>query len=264
MKIDQPTLERFAAPRRRAQKCFRQGASPVLALLIMGGCAINSGVVQTGQNTFTVSRQAASGFSNYSELRPEAINEANQYCANQRQSAVMINIKDARQSSGPGDFPRAEVQFTCVDPTKIDSIMAECNEKRLKKEIRGYKASVECSTQRVVAARRERNYPYMDLVDLYEAARLVGAEKVDKGQITVAEYNFQLAELQTRIAAEEQRRGLAVANTQIAQTQAQAAAAQGNGAMLQGLAAFQAANRPPHPVNCTTTGPYNSRVTNCY
>lgn len=116
--------------------------------------------------------------------------------------------------------------------------MAECNEKRLKKEIRGYKASVECSTQRVVAARRERNYPYMDLVDLYEAARLVGAEKVDKGQITVAEYNFQLAELQTRIAAEEQRRGLAVANTQIAQTQAQAATAQGNGAMLQGLAAF--------------------------
>jgi hypothetical protein len=235
-----------------------------LALLPTSGCAVNPGVVQTGQNTFTVSRQAASGFSNYSELRPEAINEAKQYCANRQQSAVMINIKDARSSSGPGDFPRAEVQFTCIDPTKIDSILADCDEKRTKKEIRGYKAAVECSSQRVIAARREANYPYMDLVSLYEAARLVGAEKVDKGQITVAEYSFQLAELQTRIAAEEQRRGLAVVNTQIAQTQAQAAIAQGNGAMLQGLAAFQAANRTPRPLNCTTTGPYNSRMTNCY
>jgi len=237
------------------------------------GCAVNSGVVPTGENTFTVSRQAASGFSNFGVLKPDALNEANQYCTNQQKSLVVINSTEARPSSGPGDFPKAEVQFTCVDSTKIDSVIAECNERRLSKEIKGFKASVECSSPRVKAAWRERRYPYMDLVDVYEAARLVGAENLDKGKLTEAEYNLQLAELRSRFTAEAQRRSLAVANTQAAQAQAQAANTQAAAAILQGLSAFQTANRPapiqaptPTPqrsVNCITTGPYAMRSTNC-
>jgi hypothetical protein len=84
----------------------------------------------------------------------------------------------------------------------------------------------------------------MDLVNVYEAARLVGAENVDKGRITEAEYNLQLAEIRSRFSAEEQRRSLAVANTQAAQAQAQAANTQAAGVLLQGLSAFQTANRP--------------------
>jgi hypothetical protein len=236
------------------------------------GCAVNSGVVPIGPDTFTVSRQAASGFSNFGELKPDALNEANQYCTNRQKSLVVINSTEARPSSGPGDFPKAEVQFTCVDSTKIDSIIAECNEKRLKKEIKGFKASVECSSPSVKAAWRERRFPYMDLVDVYEAARLVGAENVDKGKLTEAEYTLQLAELRSRLATEEQRRNLAVANTQAAQAQAQAASTQATAAMLEGLSAFQAANRPApiqtpttpqRSVNCITTGPYALRSTNC-
>jgi hypothetical protein len=217
---------------------------PLVSLALVG-CAVNSGVVPVGQNTYMVSRQAASGFSNYGELKPEAINEANQYCAAQKQSAVLTNIRDARPTSGPGDFPRAEVQFTCVDPSKIDSILAECNEKRLKKEVKGYKGSVECSSPRVIAAWRERRYPYMDLIDVYEAARLVGAEKVDAGKLSEGEYKLQLAELQSRLTAEDQRRNLAIANTQIAQAQVQVADAQSKAAMLQGLSAFRMATNPP-------------------
>jgi hypothetical protein len=234
-----------------------------LAALATAGCAVNSGVVPIGQNTFMVSRQAASGFSDISELKPDALSEANQYCRNQQKSSVVSNIKEARPSSGPGDFPRAEVQFTCVDPNKINSIIAECNDKRLRKEITGFKAAVECSSTRVRDAWRERKYPYMDLVDVYEAARLVGAENVDKRKLTEAEYTLQLAELQSRISAEAQRRDLAVANTQAVQAQVQAANRQANAAMLQGLTALQMANRPPPTYNVNVCAAVPGQVDTC-
>jgi hypothetical protein len=78
---------------------------------------------------------------------------------------------------------------------------------------------------------RERRYPYMDLINVYEASRLVGAEKVDSGKITSAEYKLQLSELQSRITSEEQRRNLAVANSQAMQMQAQAENTAATGAL---------------------------------
>ena len=234
--------------------------------ICISGCAVNSGVVPVGQNTFMVSRQAASGFSNISNLKPEALSEANQYCTTQQKSLVVTNVIEARPTSGPGDFPRAEVQFTCWDATKIDGIIAECNDRRLKKEIKGFRAVVQCSSPRVVAAWRERQYPYMDLINVYEAARLVGAENVDSGKISEAEYKLQLAELQSRLVAEDQRRGLSIANTQAAQAQAQAANTQAHAAMLQGLSAFQMANRPRQPaqnLNVTICNPGGLQADTC-
>jgi hypothetical protein len=62
---------------------------------------------------------------------------------------------------------------------------------------------------------------------------LVGAEKIDRGEITEAEFQVQLAELGTRVASEEERRRSLNHQAEAAQTfQAQAA-------MLQGLSAFQ-------------------------
>jgi hypothetical protein len=55
---------------------------------------------------------------------------------------------------------------------------------------------------------------------------------LDKGRLTEAEYNFQLAELWSRLTAEAQKRNLAVANTQAAQDEAQAADRQATAAML--------------------------------
>jgi hypothetical protein len=176
---------------------------------------------------------------------------------------VVLNIKEAKPSSGPGDFPKAEVQFICWDATKIDAIIAECNEKRIKKEINRFKAAVECSSPRVMAAWRERKYPHMDLIDVYEAARLVGAENVDNGKLSEAEYKLQLAELKSRLAAEDQRRGLAVASTQAVQAQAQAADMQAHAAMLQGLSAFQSANRPRRTYNVNVCNRVSGQVDTC-
>lgn len=154
--------------------------------------------------------------------------------------------------------------------TQAEAVMLECREKRLRKELKTIQASVECSNPRVYAIYRDAGDINLDLVNVYLAARLVGAENVDKGKITEGEYQLQLAELNSRIVDEKRRRAMANADMQMRQTQvaaqAQAAQAQSSAAMLQGLAALQSANRPriSNSLNCSTTGPYAMRTTNCF
>jgi hypothetical protein len=67
-------------------------------------------------------------------------------------------------------------------------------------------------------------------------------------QVTLAEYQLQLAELNARITEERRRRNFANADLQLreveASAQPQAAQAQSAAALLQGLAVLQSANRP--------------------
>jgi hypothetical protein len=244
--------------------CRCQPTVAIACAALVAGCAVNSGVVPVGQNSFMVSRQVATGFVNPGNLKPEAVQEAKQFCSDQKKTLVVTNVNGPRPSSGPGDFPRVELQFICWDPTTIDAINSECNEKRVRHEVKGYRGAVECSTPRIVAAWREGRFPYMDLIELYEAARLVGADNVDNGKLSEPEYKLQLAELRSRTTAEAQRRSLAATSAQAAEAQAQAAtiqaqaaSLQANAAMLQGLSAFQSANRPlpTYNVNVCNAGP---------
>jgi hypothetical protein len=143
---------------------------------------------------------------------------------------------------------------------KSEAAINECKDKRLRKELKTYKESAECSNPRVYAAWQEAGDPYLDLTGLLLAAKLVCAENMDKGKATEAECRLQVAELNSRLVSERQRRDQAVAQTR---TQAQAANAQSTAALLQGLAALDAANRS-NTINCTTTGPYAVRSTSCY
>jgi hypothetical protein len=116
-----------------------------------------------------------------------------------------------------------------------EAAVAECNEKRKRGELKSLKATVECSNPKVYAAWKEAGDPNLDLLNVLLAARLVGAENVDRGRITEAEYQLQLAQLNARITEEKRRRILADAQTSQALSTA---------ALLQGLAALQSANRP--------------------
>lgn len=80
----------------------------------LAGCASNPGVIKTGPNTYMVSRQGKTGFAGIAGLRAQAMNDANAYCAQQGKEAQMTS---AGQSSGVpifGNFPRADIEFTCV------------------------------------------------------------------------------------------------------------------------------------------------------
>jgi len=110
-------------------------------------------------------------------------------------------------------------------------------------EIKSFKAEVECSNPKVYAAWKTAGDPNLDLLNVLLAAKLVGAEKVDKGQVTVAEYQLQLAELNARITEERRRRNFANADLRLREAevsaQTQAAQTQSAAALLQGLAALQ-------------------------
>jgi hypothetical protein len=86
----------------------------VIALVI--GCAVNTGIVSTGRNTYMVARQAATGFSGSGNLMAEALREADGYCSTQKRTLKVISSKEARPPFIFGNFPKAEVHFSCIDP----------------------------------------------------------------------------------------------------------------------------------------------------
>src|SRR5215469_15967982 len=137
--------------------------------------------------------------------------------------------------------------------------------------IKNLRASVQCSNPKIFAAYREAGDPNLDLLNVYLAARVVGAENIDRKRVTEAEYQLQLAELESRLTKERRRRALDVADLQIrraqaaAETQTAAAQAQAStAALLVGLAALQSANRPaPQSNQLPMPAPPRTLNTNC-
>ncbi|SOE59125.1 hypothetical protein SAMN05414139_01478 [Burkholderia sp. D7] len=85
----------------------------LIGAVMLAGCAANSGVVSMGQGNFMVSRQAATGFSGSGTLKADALREANQYCADRQKELQVISSREAAPPFLLGNFPKAEVEFTC-------------------------------------------------------------------------------------------------------------------------------------------------------
>jgi len=85
-------------------------------LALLAGCAANSGIVPIGQDTYMVSRQAATGFSGAGTLKAEAFREANEFCLGQKKVLQVVNTSEAMPPYVLGNFPKAEIQFMCLDP----------------------------------------------------------------------------------------------------------------------------------------------------
>jgi len=88
--------------------------------IVLSGCASNSGVMAIGPDTFMVSRQAASGFSGLGTLKAEAFQEANKYCGSIGKYLRVVNTSESSPPYILGNFPRAEVQFMCLDKSDIE------------------------------------------------------------------------------------------------------------------------------------------------
>ena len=71
----------------------------IAAIVLLAGCASNSGVIPIGKDTFMVSRQAATGFSGSGTLKAEAFQEASQYCTNLGKSLKIAIDKPEGQRS---------------------------------------------------------------------------------------------------------------------------------------------------------------------
>jgi hypothetical protein len=82
-------------------------------IALLSGCAANSGVVALGNDAYMVSRQAATGFSGSGNLKAEAIQEANQFCSAQSKKVQVKNTTEAKPPYILGNYPKAEIEFTC-------------------------------------------------------------------------------------------------------------------------------------------------------
>jgi hypothetical protein len=92
-----------------------------IGILLLVGCAVNSGVVSTGPDTFIVSRQAATGFTGLGDLKAQALREANQFCAGKGKSMEVISTDESKPPYIFGNFPRVEVQFRCIEAAKANA-----------------------------------------------------------------------------------------------------------------------------------------------
>ena len=104
------------------------------------------------------------------------------------------------------------------------AISAECHEKRLSGQLRGFADTARCSDDRMRQVWADAGFPYIDLVDLIATHHLALAERMDKGELSVAEANMQMAKLGVRVVNEAQRRDAEARQTAIQAQQVQQAA----------------------------------------
>ncbi len=152
----------------------------VIFVALLAGCASNSGIIPIGKDTYMASRQAATGFSGSGTLKAEAFQEASQYCANLGKSLQIVNTHEASPPYIFGNFPKAEIQFMCLDAKD-----AELGRPKLRKE-----ADTVIEVKKEVRTKNESvtsKDVYADLLKLDDLRK--------KGIITEAEFDAQKKKL---------------------------------------------------------------------
>ena len=87
----------------------------VVSVVLISGCAANSGVVQMGSDSYFVSKQAATGFSGQGTLKAEAISEAGQYCMGKKKAVEIVKVAEAQPPFIFGNYPKVDLEFRCVN-----------------------------------------------------------------------------------------------------------------------------------------------------
>lgn len=93
-----------------------------LLVVLLTSCAVNSGVVQLGNDNYMVSRQAATGFSGLGKLKAEAMKEAHNTCQKTGKTVEIIKTIDSQPPYVLGNFPRTEVYFRCVSESELVAV----------------------------------------------------------------------------------------------------------------------------------------------
>ncbi|PPU39841.1 MAG: hypothetical protein EOO81_07320 [Oxalobacteraceae bacterium] len=67
-----------------------------------------------GNDTYFISKQAATGFTGLGSLRGEAMRDAFAQCKKSGQSVEVTDTVDAKPPFVLGNFPRVDITFRCV------------------------------------------------------------------------------------------------------------------------------------------------------
>lgn len=82
--------------------------------MFLFGCATQSGIVSMGQEKFLIAKQQATGFSGLGNLKAEIISEASSHCQLKNKEIQILSSIESQPPYVFGNFPRAELTFTCV------------------------------------------------------------------------------------------------------------------------------------------------------
>lgn len=82
------------------------------ALLILAGCASQTGVVSTGGDSYMVSRQDNGFAAAVGTLKAENMKEASAFCAKRAQKFSVLNSEDIPRALGK--IPQSTLYFKCI------------------------------------------------------------------------------------------------------------------------------------------------------
>lgn len=80
--------------------------------LILAGCATDSGIVETGPDSYLISKRGGTAFSSVGIMKTDSIKEGVAFCKKVGKSFQLMNTQDV--PGGPGRFPTSDVQFMCL------------------------------------------------------------------------------------------------------------------------------------------------------
>jgi hypothetical protein len=86
----------------------------ICCALLFVSCATDSGVVQVGEDTYVITKQAATGFSGMGNLKADALKEAYANCSKSNESVKILSSQESQPPYIFGNFPRIELTFSCV------------------------------------------------------------------------------------------------------------------------------------------------------
>jgi hypothetical protein len=92
---------------------MRSVALVSLAVLV-SGCTANSGVVPLGNDSFIITKQAATGFSGTGFIKSKALREASAQCLRSEKAVEIESISESRPPYIVTNFPKVELTFKCV------------------------------------------------------------------------------------------------------------------------------------------------------
>lgn len=85
----------------------------ILLVLVLTGCATNSGVIPDGKDAYIVMVSGGRGFASAGELKIDAYKEAQAFCQKQDKQLESISEKSV-QAGVLANSSEAELKFRCI------------------------------------------------------------------------------------------------------------------------------------------------------
>ena len=110
----------MATPKSKSQKKAAMKAMRYLIAfsgIVLAGCAVSSGILPAGPNTYTVTERVAPIAGGGMEAQRRALAEANAYCKSQGREMLPLDLRDAGNRNNPYGPTGYSATFRCLLPT---------------------------------------------------------------------------------------------------------------------------------------------------